>query len=283
MKQKIILLMVLFVLASGGLAWSAPASEAGKSPELIQITDTVSAVMKHLTRTVPPPKTDNKDVIAAEIDIRFPELSCQTGDNPVVAAINRAIQDRLLAIADEKPAATVEELMDSFGKGYEDAVRETPEQPGAWSLKFDVTVRHADEELLCLEIINSIFTGGAHPNSNIVYQVISMKTGTPLDLSAMVAPEKMAELTRIAEKHFRRLRDLKSDETYEQAGFQFEQNRFSLNGNFLVSKDGLAFCFNPYEIAPYAMGVTELVIPWSDLEAVLNPDGLATRFLKAPR
>ncbi|HNW34139.1 MAG TPA: DUF3298 domain-containing protein [Candidatus Ozemobacteraceae bacterium] len=270
MKQKTVLLMVLLVLASIGAAWTAP----------IQITGSVSAVMKHLTRSVPPPKTDNKDIIAAEIDIRFPELSSRTGTDPVVEAINKAIQNRLLAIADEKPASSVNDLMETFAKGYEQSVKESPDQPGAWSLKFDATIRHADKDLLCLETIDSIFTGGAHPNSNITYQVFSMQTGKPLELSALVTPDKMGELTRIAENHFRRIRNLKPDETFEQAGFQFEQNRFALNQNFLVSKDGLAFCFNPYEIAPYAMGVTELVIPWNDLRAVVNPDGPAARFLK---
>jgi len=272
--------MVLFLLALLRTAQGVPSPEAENHPAPIKITAAVSAVTKHLTRSVPPPKTANKDVIGAEIDIRFPELSCPAAADPVVAAINKAIQDRLLAVAGEKPASTVGELMDRFAKEYETTVKETPDMPGAWSLKFEATIRHADEELLCLETIDSIFNGGAHPNSNIAYQVFSMKTGKPLELSSLVAADKMGELTRISEKHFRRVRSLKPDETYEQAGFQFEQNRFSLNENFLVSKDGLAFCFNQYEIAPYAMGITELTIPWSDLKTVINPGGPAARFLK---
>lgn len=280
MKQKIVLLMALFILASNGFAWAAPAPEDGKNQSLLKITDSVSAVMKHITRSVPPPKTDNKDIIAAEIDISFPELSCQSGEDTAVKAINAAIRERLLAIGGEKPSATVDELVENFIKGYETSVRESPEQPGAWSLKFDAAIRHADEALFCLESIDSIFTGGAHPTSNITYQVFSMETGKPLKLSTLIAADKMGELAKVAEKHFRRIRELKPDQTYEQAGFQFDQNRFALNENFLVSKDGLAFCFNQYEIAPYAMGTTELVIPWSDLETVVNRDGPAARFLK---
>ena len=135
--------------------------------------------------------------------------------------------------------------------------------------------------MLSIEILDSVFTGGAHPTSNIAYLVLSMKTGKPLDLSSLVPAERMNELTNVAEIHFRRIRKLKPDETYEQAGFQFEKNRFALNRNFLVSKAGLAFCFNQYEIAPYSMGVTELVIPWTDIKTVVNPNGPAGRFLSS--
>ena len=116
------------------------------------------------------------------------------GADLVVTTINKAIQDRLLALTEEKPSSSVEELMESFGKGYEKSVKESPDQPGAWSLKFDAAIRHADGELISLETLNSIFTGGAHPNSEIVYQVFSMKTGKPLELNALLA--KVAPLYR---------------------------------------------------------------------------------------
>ncbi|HOT28920.1 MAG TPA: DUF3298 and DUF4163 domain-containing protein [Candidatus Ozemobacteraceae bacterium] len=270
MKQAFALLIVSLCLALSGAAWAAP----------VRITGDVSADMQHLTRQVPPPKTDNKDVIAAEIDIRYPVLvSTGKADAAVPDAINKAIRERLLAIVGETPAPSVEKMVDQFAADYAASVRETPEMPGAWSLKFDTEIRYADEDLLSLWTLDSVFTGGAHPNSNFIYMVFSMKTGKPVELSSLIAKDKAAELTAIAERHFRRVRELKPDETYEQAGFQFERNTFALNTNFLVSKEGLAFCFNPYEIAPYAMGVTELVIPWSDLKDVIDPDGPAARFL----
>ncbi|MBP7633394.1 DUF3298 and DUF4163 domain-containing protein [Candidatus Ozemobacteraceae bacterium] len=271
MKRFFTLLIAALLLVSCEAAWATP----------VQITGAVSAEMKHLTRQVPPPKSENKDVIAAEIDIRYPVLfSTVKSDSPIPETINEAIRDRLLAIFGETPAPSVEKMVDQFAADYATSVLETPEMPGAWSLKFDTEIRHADDELLSLWTLDSVFTGGAHPNSNFIYMVFSMKTGKPVELSSLIAKDKATELTAIAERHFRRVRELKSDETYEQAGFQFERNAFALNTNFLVSKEGLAFCFNPYEIAPYAMGVTEMVIPWSDLKDVIDPAGPAARFLK---
>ncbi|HEY9069507.1 MAG TPA: DUF3298 domain-containing protein [Candidatus Ozemobacteraceae bacterium] len=270
MKKTIILLFTLCALAWAGIAVAAP----------IRLTDTITAEVKEVTRTAPPPSSPNKELLPAELSIRYPVLSATDGDDPAVKAVNDAILNRLLAVAGEKPAASLDELIDTFVKGYEASVKETPEMPGGWSLKFEASIRHADAELIAIDTLDSVFQGGAHPTSNIVYLVFSTKTGKPVELSSLLLPGKADELTRIAEARFRKVRELKPDENLEEAGFQFEKNRFALNSNFLVSKDGLAFCYNQYEIAPYALGITELVIPWSDLGGVIDPAGPAGAFLK---
>jgi len=280
MRNKIGLLVSVFILFALGTVWAAPALEDGRDEAPLRITNSVSAVMRHHTRLVPPTASTEKRAIAAKIDICFPELSCQTGENVAIAAINRIIQNRLLTVMASQTPATVEQLMEVFSKAYERSLKETPKLPGAWFLRFETTICHADDELFCLRILQSVFTGGAHPMSNIAYLVFSMKTGDLLPLSALVAEEKMGELTQIAEKYFRRVRNLQPEETYDRAGFRFEKNCFSLNRNFLISKAGLAFCFNQCEIAPYAKGITELVIPWRDLATIVDASGSAGRFLK---
>ncbi|MFZ2955988.1 MAG: DUF3298 domain-containing protein [Candidatus Ozemobacteraceae bacterium] len=279
MRNKIELMIAVFLLVTlGVVAAPLPGDEPGSAP--LTITPSISAAMKHFAKLAPPPKTANKGVIAGNIDLRFPEFSSSTGSNAAVMAINKAIQTRLLTLLDDKTSTTVEQLMEIFIKGYEKSLKDAPIMPGGWSLRFEATIRHADENLLCLKILNSVFTGGAHPTSNIAYLVFSMKTGEQIQLTTLIPENKMDELTKVAEKHFRQIRNLKPSETYEKAGFHFKQNRFALNRNFLVSKEGLAFCFNQYEIAPYSMGVSELIIPWIDLKTIANVDGPAGGFLK---
>lgn len=48
-----------------------------------------------------------------------------------------------------------------------------------------------------------------------------------------------------------------------------------MNDNFALTKEGIKFIFNPYEIAPYAMGQQEFTIPYSALQAIAKPNGLA--------
>ena len=38
----------------------------------------------------------------------------------------------------------------------------------------------------------------------------------------------------------------------------------------ILGGETITFVYNPYEIAPYALGSTELVLPYSQLNKILN-------------
>ena len=61
---------------------------------------------------------------------------------------------------------------------------------------------------------------------------------------------------------------------YSEAGFYFENDVFTMTPNFAITKSGLKFLYNPYEVAPYALGQQEIIIPYRDLEALIKPNGL---------
>lgn len=42
------------------------------------------------------------------------------------------------------------------------------------------------------------------------------------------------------------------------------------NGNFAVSEEGVTWTYNPYEIAPYSMGIIDLTVTWADLKPYLK-------------
>ncbi|RCK80647.1 MAG: hypothetical protein OZSIB_2960 [Candidatus Ozemobacter sibiricus] len=254
------------------------AAGAGVPAGPIPVTKTISAVMQHVQRTAPPP-ADRKEALSAEIDLTYPEFTSSKGPDPVVDKLNQLIRDRLFGMIEGEKPTSVDQLVETFFRDYAKALKEDPDQPGAWSLKFEATIRHADDDLLSLEMLQSAFTGGAHPTSMSDLLVLSPKTGARIDLPAVVPPDRMGELVKVGERHFRKVRELKDGETYEEAGFLFEGNKFALNDNFLIASSGLVFWFNPYEIAPYAMGPTELVLPWNELKGIVDPKGPAGKFL----
>jgi hypothetical protein len=280
MHKTIVLMMVMVILAATVTFAADPVPRESKTLAPQIITRTVSAVVKQFAKSAPPPKNANKEALPAEITISYPEFSSSTPEKAAVKAINSAIQQRLLTADEGEPPATVDQLAESFFREYEAALKDNPEELGGWSLKFKAVVRYSDEDLLNLEIVRSVFTGGAHSTSDITYLVLSPKTGESINLSAFVPEEKSGELEKIGESLFRRSRRLKPNETLDQAGFQFEANRFALNRNFLVGGGGMTFCFNQYEIAPYSMGITEILIPWGDIKDLLDPKGFGVRFLK---
>ena len=47
--------------------------------------------------------------------------------------------------------------------------------------------------------------------------------------------------------------------------YEFPDDKFQLNQNYGFRKDGIVFYYNNYEIAPYAAGPTEVVIPYESV------------------
>ena len=103
-----------------------------------------------------------------------------------------------------------------------------------------------------------------------------MSTGEEIRLSDILIHGYGADLNRIAEQEFRKVREMKPEQSLEDAGFWFENNKFSLNDNFALTEEGLTFYFNSYEVAPYVMGPTEIVLNYEDFKHLIKENGLLT-------
>ena len=108
------------------------------------------------------------------------------------------------------------------------------------------------------------YTGGAHGYTGIGHDVFDMTTGeivTEEDLFAEGYEEKVAELLAA------------SLEEYLAENEEDPESMFSLpepNGNFAVSEEGITWTYNPYEIAPYSMGIFDLLVSWDELKPYLK-------------
>lgn len=108
------------------------------------------------------------------------------------------------------------------------------------------------------------YTGGAHGYTGIGHDVFDMTTGeivTEEDLFAEGYEENVAELLAA------------SLEIYLAENEEDPESMFSLpepNGNFAVSEEGITWTYNPYEIAPYSMGIFDLLVSWDDLKPYLK-------------
>ena len=64
----------------------------------------------------------------------------------------------------------------------------------------------------------------------------------------------------------------------------FEPSKISINGKdtlFDVSKNSLTIIFSTYEIAPYAGGMPEFEIKFSQIESIINKEGAFWKALQA--
>lgn len=172
--------------------------------------------------------------------------------------------------AKEEPVTSYQDIANSFIKGYDDFSKEYKDRQHTWYLNIKISVLRQTPNYIALQYIHSDYAGGAHGNTYHSFLNYNPKTNEEITLDSLIRPDKMAQLTQLAESIFRKNENLSPDESLAGKYF-FENDKFALAQNFYVRKEGLYFLYNPYEIKPYVSGTTALIIPASALKDIAQP------------
>ena len=152
--------------------------------------------------------------------------------------------------------------------------------PLGYMLQRTVTVEADTLGVFSARFDNYYFLGGAHPNYFTSFINTDLSNGSNIKLSGIFNPGYENELNKIGESKFRAKRDLKPDEDLTEAGYWFDKGKFKMNDNFVITAEGISFFFNSYEIGPYALGTTEIMIDYSEIKDLIKKDGVLARFIK---
>jgi hypothetical protein len=229
----------------------------------------VSYVMKVVTKLDPACKTTRDK--CSSVTLRFPVFTrAPTAGGR--QALNRTVSVFLLKDFLGKPVKTTDAVSADFFREAAEERRVNPEIP-PWFLERTVIVAYNARGIVSLRFGEGSFTGGAHPNSWEDLASFSAPTGRRLTLKELLVPGFEPKLNVIAERHFRKERGLKPTADLEAEGFTFKGGKFSLNDNFMITAKGLAFHFNSYEIAPYVLGPTKLLLPYAEIRHLVRTTG----------
>jgi hypothetical protein len=162
---------------------------------------------------------------------------------------------------------TMERTAEDFTKGYDSFRIENPEFPtGSWYYEADVKVETFVDTLLSLSLNEEYFTGGAHGGSGKFFINIHPKTGKVFTLDNLLKQGYQSELRKLAEKEFRINNNLADTASYINNGFEFPDNKFQINQNYGFTQQGIIFYYNSYEIAAYAQGPSQVIIPYEKIK-----------------
>ena len=254
-----------------------------QSAKLIEIDKPDTLVFRYTDFTKSAGECDSSLAACAKISLHYPIFS-GSGDESSLAALNQFIQQFLLtsSTADSTVYPNPEMFSENFFHEYAEMQSEIPDYVVGWELIRQVQVIYSTSKVTSLRATSYAFTGGAHGNSDVQLTSYWRDSGEPVELNDILIPENQLKLNSIAEAIFRKDKNIRENENLDEAGYWFEKNHFMLNRNFAISETGLLFHFNAYEIAPYSYGGTELMIPFSELSALLRPE-LQWRVLIQPR
>jgi len=188
--------------------------------------------------------------------------------------VNQFIEQKMMSFANEgEHYNTYQDFTNAFIKNFDDFNKENKDYGQTWFMDGKIEVIAQKPQYLSALITYVNYEGGAHPNSNFTYLNYDPANHKEITLDALFSPEAMPKLTMIAEKIFRKNEKLSATESLKDSYF-FENDKFSLNQNFTITKEGLKFLYNPYEIKAYAFGTTELLIPFAELKDIAKPNSL---------
>jgi hypothetical protein len=139
-----------------------------------------------------------------------------------------------------------------------------------WEKKVSMDICFNERNIASLQIDKYAYTGGAHGILITQYAVCDLKQNKRLALADIMKDGYEAELNRILNQKLRKLNGIKPEESLQNAGF-FD-DIIDNSDNFYINKDGIGFFYNPYHIAPYSAGTTELFLTFKELKTVLNSD-----------
>jgi len=249
--------------------WSKPPSEKGSDKktafsvheEPITFTGDVELVSKQIK------ESDKK--LMYEVSAQYPQIN--GGNNPNFEKFNQAAR----ALVTKKVAGFKKDMAPAEGE------EPRPEGSMASDLSIGYTIIMAQDDLISVKFdIGSYYQGAAHPNSYSDVINFDLKNGKQLKLGDLFKPGAKF-LQAIADYS---IADLKkqgkekglTDEEIQNGAAPAAKNYQS----WTIMKRGLGITFDSYQVGPYAAGPQFVVVPYSNLKDVINPDGPIAQFAK---
>ncbi len=190
-----------------------------------------------------------------------------------VAAVTSAIDSFLAApLHPDDPPAGVNALMARFLADFAEFKAAEPKSAQSWFLERKAFVLRSASNLLSLSFSERSYLGGAHGLGVVHYLNLDPATGAKKALVDLLREGALPEATRLAEAGFRETRGIAEGVSFADAGFTFENGTFVLTDNCALRDDGLACTYNAYDVAPYSMGATEIVLRTEEIRELLRPE-----------
>lgn len=191
----------------------------------------------------------------------------------VADSVSRHIEEYFFnSSADESdPVKMLEKEKDIYFRNYK-STNEEIYQEGSTSFNWQkierAAILHNENSLLSIQFYDYGYTGGAHGFGVSKFKVFDLNTGKPYTLDDIFRPDYINDLRDIINYQVRADYNLSSYENLTAAGFFYET--IDPSPNFYVTKEGIGFYYNQYEVTPYAMGPIDVFVPFSKLKRIMN-------------
>jgi hypothetical protein len=254
--------------------WSKPPGEAGSDRKTAFSVheEPITFTAADVDLTTKQIKQSNKKQ-KYEVTAQYPHLS--GGANPNFEKFNQAVRSLVFKrVADFRREKAAEE---------EDVPQ--PEGSGGSELGISYAVTLAQDDLVSVEfVVYSYLAGAAHPNSFTETINYDLKNGKQLKLSDLFKPgaKYLPTLATYSIADLKKqMKEKSPDGSVDSRWIEEGAGPAAKNyESWTIRKKGLGINFNPYQVGPYAAGPHFVMVPYSTLKDLINPDGPIAQFEK---
>jgi hypothetical protein len=147
-----------------------------------------------------------------------------------------------------------------------------------WERSQQVQVVLNDHSMLCLEMASYAFTGGAHGMANMRYLVYNLKEDKAETMVDVFDAEALAKLSALITDRVRERYAIPSNQALTDAGLFTDT--IKAHDNYYLNPLGIGFYYNNYDIAPYAMGHTNIFLSFDEIKELIIPTSAVMLFFE---
>ncbi len=138
-----------------------------------------------------------------------------------------------------------------------------------------------DKNIYSYGISRYVFMGGAHGLGTLTYLNFDLQTGKKITEDDLFTTGFVAKLTEILKSRIveQSIEDKDIKPILELENTDYWVEAIKPNGNFYITDESINYVFNPYEIAPYYMGQTEVVIPFIRLSGLFKQNCIISQII----
>lgn len=125
------------------------------------------------------------------------------------------------------------------------------------------------------------YMGGDHDLETRNYFNFDLKTGKLITETDLFNENYQSELSKLIKARIiEEGKEYKDENNSEIIKSLEDIDSIKSNGNFYITDESINYVFNPYEIAPYNMGQTQVTLPFNRLKNILKPNSIIDYLVK---
>jgi len=163
--------------------------------------------------------------------------------------------------------------IDEFKAGFGDD--EIPEYALEWSQETRVTMVCNQPRYVTMLAVTSEYRGGAHGMHYVFGTTFDKQTGRSIDQSILTNTDSPEFKSMLQQKLLKYFTDNDGDENASLDEYLLVSPEHVPIGNVSLTANGVVIMYQPYEIAPYAAGLPEVVLTFEQVRPFLTQQGLA--------